>query len=201
MPSRVNPPSVPGSILVLQVDSDDIQVVSDVSDDDIYEIIRKIDSGHSDRLIAAEDRIRLLQKEILGDPDLVCEYLMLKQAEVRRDELLAADLQRLRDQGAVRERVAQYHRYTDVGTLLLYEHTEFRGAVRPFSITFPNLGWWPYCFNDKASSAVASGVNVIFEHSWYRGRKLVLAGFPWARFPNLGDFGFNDIASSVIAVP
>lgn len=42
------------------------------------------------------------------------------------------------------------------------------------------------------------GVNILCEHSWYRGRRLYVIGLPWAEYPDLREFGFNDLTSSVI---
>jgi hypothetical protein len=98
-------------------------------------------------------------------------------------------------------RIDEYHRYTTIGSSLLYADAGFGGASKFFSVTWPNMKWWPYRFNDRASSAKAWGGNILFQHTWYHGRKLYLIGLPFVQFDDLSVFGFNDMASSFASLP
>jgi hypothetical protein len=73
------------------------------------------------------------------------------------------------------------------------EHINFAGPNVPLNGNFPypRLRW--FGFNDKASSAIAAGVCVLYEHDWFKGRNFVVLG----RVSYLYDF--NDVTSSASA--
>jgi hypothetical protein len=72
------------------------------------------------------------------------------------------------------------------------------GAPGPW-IHLPGGGWpdlrW-FGWNDRISSLRVSGFVTMYEHIWWQGRTLFLAGFPVWYYPNFGFFGFDNIASS-----
>ncbi len=78
---------------------------------------------------------------------------------------------------------------------IIYQHINYRGSWRPIATTIPDFRW--IGFNDKASSMIVSGVGILFEHTWYRGRRFYFGGFPYMNFPDFRQFAFNDLASSV----
>jgi hypothetical protein len=192
-------PMTTGHVLAIQVDGK-LEVATDISTADVAKFVERFDSDVSRRLERAEAKHEAVRSEVAGDPNLAVEYFQLRQKEAERDELLTSDLSSL-DSDAVLKRVEQYHRYTDVGSALLYQHADYRGSARFCTITWPNFKWPPYCFNDAASSAKAWGVNILFEHSWYRGRKLYLIGLPFVQFPSFEPWHFNDTASSFASIP
>ena len=173
------------------------EIIKDVSTREVEGVCKKHMAESADTIRRLHARIDAITKEVMPDPDLVAEYCQFSQRAAKRDSILSDDLAN-RTVEEMEKRVEQYHKYLDVGSVLLFEHANYRGSTRFLSLTYPNLGWWPYCFNDKASSAVAWGLNVLCEHSWYRGRRLYLVGF--VRFPDLSVFDFNDKASSFIAL-
>jgi hypothetical protein len=189
-----------GDVVAIQVGSADPQVYRDWSVDQCIEAVSKIDERVTASLRATEQRLAAIHREIITDPDVAVEYYMLQRAQSRTDDLLSCDLNDFSPEEQ-RKRVDQYHRYSALGSALLYRDKNFKGGSKFFSVTWPNFKWWPYKFNDKASSAKAWGANIIFEHTWYRGRRLSLIGVPYVEFPDLGVFDFNDIASSFVSVP
>lgn len=78
---------------------------------------------------------------------------------------------------------------------IIYEHINYGGSWRPLAATIPDFRW--IGFNDKASSLRVSGAGILFEHTWYRGRRFYFGGIPVMDFPDLRLFTFNDLASSV----
>lgn len=176
------------------------EVHSDLSNDEVIRLVSKADERLAERLKATEERIGAVRKEVIGDPDLTVEYYLLQAAQSKASRLLTCDLQDYEPEEHAK-RVDQYHRYSEVGSALLYADREFRGSSKFLSVTWPNFKWWPYKFNDKASSAKAWGANILFQHTWYGGRRLYLIGLPYVEFPDLGVFGFNDMASSFVSIP
>jgi hypothetical protein len=137
---------------------------------------------------------------VVGDPDMTVEYFLMQRAQSRVGELLSHDLEHL-DPKEHRARVDQYHRYAEVGSALLYRDRGFSGGSKFFTATWPNFKWWPYKFNDAASSAKAWGGNILFQHTWYGGRRLYLIGLPYVEFADFDRFEFNDMASSFVSLP
>jgi hypothetical protein len=167
------------------------EIVKDVPPKEIEGLCAKHAPEYGYQVRSLHARIDAVRKEVLPDPDLVGEYTQFAMKSAKQDRLLSDDLAG-RSPEEIEKRVEQYHKYLGLGSLLLFEHTGYRGSTRFFTVTMPNFKW--VCFNDKGSSAVAWGVNVLFQHSWYGGRRLYLIGF--ARFPDLKVFDFNDMASS-----
>lgn len=79
---------------------------------------------------------------------------------------------------------------------IIYEHINFGGSWRPLAATIPDFRW--IGFNDKASSMRVSGAGILFQDTWYRGRKFYFGGVPTMDFPDFRQFAFNDLASSVV---
>jgi hypothetical protein len=186
--------------LAIQVGDKDVQVHEKLSVDDTIDAVNEIDERLAGSLKATEQRLAAVQKEIVTDPDMVVEYFLLHRAQSRIDEQLSSDLESIEPDEHFK-RVDQYHRYSTVGSALLYRDINFSGGSKFFSVTWPNFKWWPYKFNDAASSAKAWGGNILFEHTWYGGRRLYLVGIPFVQFPDLHVFEFNDLASSFASIP
>ncbi|MDR7084279.1 hypothetical protein J2X01_003587 [Arthrobacter ginsengisoli] len=186
--------------VVIQVGDSEPEVHDGVSTEEVVDIVARADEGIAQRLKAAEDRVNAIRAEVVGDPDMTVEYFLMQRAQSRVGELLSHDLEHL-DPEEHRARVDQYHRYAEVGSALLYRDRDFHGGSKFFTVTWPNFKWWPYKFNDAASSAKAWGGNILFQHTWYGGRRLYLIGLPYVEFPDLGRFEFNDMASSFVSLP
>ena len=186
--------------VVIQVGDSEPEVHDGVSTEEVVDIVARADEGIAQRLKAAEDRVNAIRAEVVGNPDMTVEYFLMQRAQSRVGELLSHDLEHL-DAEEHRARVDQYHRYAEVGSALLYRDRDFHGGSKFFTVTWPNFKWWPYKFNDAASSAKAWGGNILFQHTWYGGRRLYLIGLPYVEFPDLGRFEFNDIASSFVSLP
>ncbi|MBG6180611.1 hypothetical protein [Arthrobacter sp. CAN_A1] len=187
-------------VVIIQTGDNAPEVHEGLAAGDAIEVVARADEGIGDRLRAAEKRISAVRSEVTGDPDLTVEYFLMQRAQSRVGELLSHDLEHL-DPKEHRGRVDQYHRYAEVGSALLYRDRNFSGGSKFFTVTWPNFKWWPYKFNDSASSAKAWGGNILFQHTWYGGRRLYLVGLPYVEFPDFGRFDFNDAASSFVSLP
>ena len=189
-----------GDVVAIQVGDTAPTVHKDLSIEQCVEAVSKVDKRLAASLKTTEQRLTAIGKEIATDPDMAVEYYLLQRAQGETDKLLSCDLEDFRPEDQ-RKRVDQYHRYSTLGSALLYRDTGFGGGSKFFTVTWPNFKWWPYKFNDRASSAKAWGGNILFEHTWYRGRRLYLIGIPYVEFRDLGVFDFNDIASSFAGIP
>ncbi|WP_283134685.1 hypothetical protein [Rhizohabitans arisaemae] len=188
------------NVVVVQVGDSKPEIHRDLGLNDCRNLIGRFDEKLTASLKRTEDRIDAIRREVVTDPDLAVEYYLLQRAQSRADDLLSCDL----DDFSAEEhekRVDLYHKLSTVGSVLLYEDANFKGKQKFFTATWPNFKWWPYKFNDKASSAKAWGGNILFEHTWYGGRRLYLVGLPYVAFPDLSVFGFNDLASSYAGIP
>ena len=188
-----------GDVIAIQVGSAEPEIHKDWSVDQCIEAVRKIDERVAASLRATEQRLAAIHKEVLTDPDMVVEYYSLQRAQSETDMLLSSELENLSPE-AQRKRVDHYHRYSTLGSALLYRDGGFGCGSKFFTTTWPNFSWWPYSFDNRASSAKAWAGNIIFDHPWYKGRRLYLIGVPYVEFPDLGVFGFNDIASSFASI-
>lgn len=184
----------------IQVGKEKAEVHRDIEENEAFKIIAKTVPGMEERLRISNERLSVVQKEITANPDMAVEYYMLAAARSKADDLLNCDLNGRSEEEQIK-RIDQYHRYTDLGSALLYRDINFSGGSKFFTVTWPNFKWWPYKFNDAASSAKAWGGNILFQHTWYGGRKLYLIGLPYVEFPDLRVFGFNDTASSFASIP
>jgi hypothetical protein len=162
--------------------------------------VNEVDKALAESLKTTERRLAAIRKEIVADPNMTVEYFLLQRAQSRTDELLSGDLADF-SPDEQRKRVDQYHKYSITGSALLYRDINFRGGSKFFSVTWPNFKWWPYKFNDAASSAKAWGGNIVFQDTWYGGRRLYLIGLPYVEFADLNVFDFNDRASSFVSIP
>jgi hypothetical protein len=186
--------------VVIQVGDEAAQVHKNLKVEDCVKAVSEVDESLAERLKDAEQRVAAIRKEVASDPNMAVEYFLLQRAQSRTDELLSGDLEDFAADEQ-QKRVEQYHRYSNVGSALLYRDVNFSGGSKFFSVTWPNFKWWPYKFNDAASSAKAWGGNIVFQDTWYRGRRLYLVGIPYVEFPDLHVFEFNDIASSFVSIP
>jgi hypothetical protein len=189
-----------GHVLAIQVGDATPELHRDMTVADCLDVISRADERQAERLRMAEERLTAVQEEIVTDPDMAVEYYLLQRAQSRTDELLSGDLEDFspEEQG---KRVDQYHKYSMSASALLYRDVNFGGGSKFFTVTWPNFKWAPYKFNDKASSAKSWGLGILFEHTWYGGRRFYMAGLPYVEFRDLGDFAFNDIASSFVSLP
>jgi hypothetical protein len=89
------------------------------------------------------------------------------------------------------------------GDLCLWEHSDMSGGRWDDSGYVANYAsghrWWgtDRTVNDSASSLrsrYSFWVVKIYEHSWYRGKNLLI--YPDGEIYNLTDYDFNDVASS-----
>lgn len=79
---------------------------------------------------------------------------------------------------------------------ILYRDYDFSGD----SYTVPGVPWPTLGrFNNEASSIEGVlSLTVLCDWTWFRGSKFYLASVPYTGIPNLGDYGFDDITSSVL---
>ena len=168
-----------------------------ISLDKIEKLIKKHSPDHLEKFLSINKRIDAIHKELVNDPDLISEYTLLKYKQAHTDLAVNEDLDNYSNKEKI-ARIDDYHKYTELGSMLLFEHNNYKGKAKYVTVTFPNLKWWPYKFNDKASSVYVWGLGVLFEHSWYRGRRIYFLGLPFGKFPALSAWNFNDKASSYI---
>lgn len=187
-------------ILVFQPNKGELEIHTGLTQRKLTSFLKERVPSSIENFQRMEARVKAIHQSI-SNPDFVTEYFMFKSAQAEADKLLNLDLAN-REEVAIKEkRIDEYHRYTSIGSVLLYKHTNYQGSSRFLTITFPDLKVPPLCFNDKASSSKSWGLNVLFEHTWYRGRKVFLiSGKDKAlNIPDYRRFGFNDKVSSYIS--
>lgn len=189
-----------GHVVAIQVGDGKLEIHRDMSVDDAVELTARADDSVGARLKKSEDRLRIIAEEVATDPDRTVEYYLMHYAQSRSDDLLTLDLEDL-DPEAHRSRVDEYHRYGHLGSALLYRDKGFSGGSKFFSATWPNFKWSPYRFNDRASSGKAWGGNIVFQHTWYRGRRFYMIGLPYFELDDFDRVEFNDTASSFVSLP
>ena len=85
--------------------------------------------------------------------------------------------------------------------LHLWKHCNYGGSYRliPPGTPVPDFRW--IFFGDTASSALHSGsAHILFEHSWFRGRRIYFYGVLRAECFSDYPWYFNDIASSAYGI-
>lgn len=106
----------------------------------------------------------------------------------------------IEDPDAVVDLVTSYNPLTGplIHSALLYQHINQQGSWRylPKGWSWPNFNW--LSFNDSCSSVtVILGGLLLWEHTWYKGRGILMYGYPGANFNiHAHPFYFNDRASS-----
>lgn len=186
-------------ILVIQVGTADAQIHRNVTEEQCLNIVTERDPALANALRSTNARLSAIRREVLTNPDNVVDYYLLQAAQAQADERLNLDLADL-SEADQSKRIEEYHRYSSIGSALLYRDINFHGPSKFFTVTWPNMKWRPYRFNDRASSAKAWGGNILFQHTWYGGRRLFLIGIPYVQFADLSVFNFNDIASSFVSI-
>lgn len=172
----------------------------DLSVKDLDAFVREHCPRYGDEAADRLERRQKFHRDVLPDPDKLALYAFLCQTRAKTDALLNSELEDLTAEEKF-ARINAYHEYTDLGSAILYEHNDYRGSAKFLTIPWPNLGWKPYKFNDKASSGRAWGINIFFKGSWYRTEgqnPLWLIGIPYIEFPDFNRFGYNDIISSYL---
>ncbi len=188
-----------GDILIIQVGTADAQIHRNVTEEQCLNILKERNPALANALGPTHARLSAIRREVLTNPDKVIDYYLLQAAQAQADERLNLDLADL-SEAEQSKRIEEYHQFTSIGSALLYRDANFGGPSKFFTVTWPNMKWWPYRFNDRASSAKAWGGNILFQHSWYGGRRLYLIGLPYVQFGDLSAFNFNDIASSFVSI-
>jgi hypothetical protein len=186
-------------ILAIQVGTGEPEIHRDISEDQVLRTVTEKAPALANVIQETTARLSAIRSEVLADPDSVVDYYLLQAAQAKVDESLNLDLEDLSEADQFRS-IEALHRYSSIGSALLYDGKNFSGRSKFFTKTWPNMKWWPYRFNDKASSAKVWGFNVLFQHTWYRGRRLYLVGIPFAQFPDLADFDFDNRTSSFVSL-
>jgi hypothetical protein len=181
-------------VLVIQKGSAKPEVHHSQNEKGCHELVRKLAPELTAKLEVVERRISTLHTEVLKDPDLLIEYYQLVSAQGHEAERINQMLEGLSSDEQI-AKIEQYHRYSSIGSAIYWANRGHSGSARWVG-AWPNFNWWPFSFNDRASSAVAWGFHVAFEHSWWRGRRLYLIGLPYVSFDDLSVFGFDNLISS-----
>lgn len=195
---RNEAPISDGHVLVIQRGDSKPEAHRNISAEQAIDVVSRLDARLAADLRVANERITAITREIITDPDRTVDYYILEYSRSRTAEVLAQDLEDLTPEEQ-QKRVDEYHRYSTIGSAILYSDVNFGGKSKFFPTTWPKFSLSPYRFNDKASSAKAWGVNILFEHTWYRGRRFFMVGAPFVQFEDLSAFGFNDTASSILS--
>ena len=188
-----------GNTLIIQIGTSDAEIHRNVTDEQCLNMVTERVPALANVLRSTNAQLSAIRNEILTEPDRVVDYYLLQASQAQVDVKLNLDLEDLEEADQSR-RIEEFHRYTSIGSALLYNGKNFSGKTKFITKTWPNLKWWPYRFNDRASSAKAWGGNILFQHSWYRGRRLYLIGVPYVQFDDLSVFDFDNIASSFVAL-
>jgi hypothetical protein len=165
--------------------------------DEITEIVAVSDPASAAKIQDAERRLAAIAR-VTEDPNKLIELYQFQSARAKADELLARELQR-RSPNEHQDLIDEWHQTYSLGTAILYHGYNFTGRAVPFTITWPNFNWWPYDCNDAASSVKGWGVNILFEHAGYRGRRFYTVGI-YSEYPDLRLAGFDNLTSSIIAL-
>lgn len=188
------------NVVAFQVGDSKPQIIRELSVRESLDVVSKADPTLGERLKVAEKRIEIARKEVISNPDTTVEYFLLQHSRSKADELLGLDLEGLEEESH-RKRVDEYHRIGGIGSALLYRDANFGGGSKFFSVTWPNFKWSPYRFNDTASSGKAWGGNILFQHTWYSGRRLYMVGLPYFEIRDFREVEFTDMASSFVSLP
>ncbi|AVZ75814.1 hypothetical protein SLUN_30020 [Streptomyces lunaelactis] len=165
--------------------------------EELIEIVAKVDEETARKMKATEDRLAAIA-EATSDPNKAVEYYRLQSAQAGLDEFLMRELENHTPEEQ-QKMVDEWHRTTSVGTMIIYHGYNYAGRGVPFTLTWPNFDWWPFDCNDAGSSVKTWGGNVLFEHSWYRGRRFYAIG-TYLEYPDLRQAGFDNITSSYAAI-
>ncbi|WP_320779312.1 hypothetical protein [Streptomyces sp. CRN 30] len=187
-------PTENDNIVVMQVGDRPVQVERGLSAERAREFVSKADAQAAERMTAVEARVSAVTKAV-ADPNRAVEYYQVQLAKARTDEEISLELEELPSEEHF-QRVSELQQLHEVGSTIFYANTKFGGSHKFLTTPWPNLKWWPYKFNDKASSVKNWGVHVAYEHHWWKGRKLWLVGIPFVQFEDLGVFGMNDTITS-----
>lgn len=144
----------------------------------------------ADELRIAEEKIGVIQREIITDPSRTVDAYLLDRSRSHVTEMLDLELAELSGTEQIRL-IDEYHRYSTLGSALLFSGAEFDGSSRFVPTPWANLKWWPFKFNDRTSSFACWGsLNIFFEHHWYSGRRLYAFG-PYVQIEDLSRAGFD----------
>ncbi|MEU1737588.1 hypothetical protein [Streptosporangium sp. NPDC020145] len=164
--------------------------------EEIVEYVSQTDPASAAKIQSVEARLASLA-QAASDPDKAVEFYQFQSIRAKADELLARELEK-RSPDEHQQLIGEWHQTYSIGTAILYHGYNFTGRAVPFTLTWPNFNWWPYDCNDAASSVKGWGVNVLFEHAGYRGRRFYTVGV-YAEYPDLRLAGFDNLTSSIIA--
>ncbi|MET7657115.1 hypothetical protein [Streptomyces sp. NPDC005486] len=165
--------------------------------EELVGLIGEVDEQAASRVRTAGRRVDIARS--LAEPSEIVEYYKIQAAKASADEILMRELSN-KSPEEQQATIDRWHSITDFGTCVIYHGYSFAGRGVPFSITWPNFDWWPYDCNDAGSSVKAWGVNVLYEHAYYKGRTFYAAGFPYIEIPDLREAGFDNLTSSVVCV-
>jgi hypothetical protein len=185
--------------IVLQKDAEQIQHRG-LSMKDLEALLLEYCPQHINGALERMERRARIHRDVLPDPDKVALFAFFCQARGKTDAMLNTDLEGLSHEKQF-HRVAEYHKYTDLGSAILYENYRFGGRSVFMSVPWPSLSWKPYKFNDKASSVKGWGVNVFFKGSWWRTEgqnPLWVVGVPYIEHADLRQFDFDDRITSYL---
>lgn len=169
----------------------DVQVFPGIkSVEQALEIANKKSALAAEELRIAEEKIGVIRREIVTDPSRAVDAYLLERSRCQVTEMLEVELAELSGIEQIRL-IDEYHRYSTLGSALLFNGTEFDGSSKFVPVPWANLKWWPFKFNDKTSSLACWGaLNIFFEHHWYSGKRLYVFG-PYAQIEDLSRAGFN----------
>ncbi|WLW57035.1 hypothetical protein [Streptomyces sp. YU58] len=182
------------NIVVMQVGDRPVRVERGLTAERCREMVSKADVQAAQRMEAVEARLAAVTAAV-ADPNRAVEYYQLQLAKARSDEEISLQLEELPSEEHF-NLVTELRQNHEIGSTIFYANTKFGGSHKFLGTPWPNLKWWPYKFNDKASSVKNWGVHVACEHHWWKGRKLWLVGVPFVQFEDLGVFGMNDTITS-----
>ena len=144
-----------GDVLVLQTSKKDKKIYMDVSTDDILKILNEKSPCIASRFKETNKQIKYINSHILRNPDKLIEYYEILRSQAKTDKHINTILAD-KNKTAI-EQIDEYHKYTSLGSVILFDRKQLRGQAKFFSSTWPNLTWWPKKFNDRATSIFGWG--------------------------------------------
>ena len=137
--------------------------------DDFLSVVKEKDPSRFDAVQKALSQRAFIHENIIGNEEAEIEYVEMMRAKAQFDRCLSEGLQGIQGLEAV-EKIKDYEKHTNIGTALLFDGGNYQSDYRVVVGTYPNLGWYPFRFNDRTTSIWNISASTFFyTNFWYKG--------------------------------